>query len=103
MILTGQGHGIADLALLSQLGQDVAPQFDFSQHFTVANAVETFLCTRQSYTDPVGNVQKADFAPQVTADQRQQNDVVLFSLVFVHDVNSDTSELIGWHKLAQTV
>lgn len=103
VILTGQGQGIADLVLLSQLGQDVAPQCDSSQHRTVANAVETFLCARQGYTDPVGNVQKADLALPVTADQRQQDDVVLFSLVFVHDVNSDPSELTGWHKLAQTL
>lgn len=103
MILTGQGQGIVDLVLLSQRGEDIAPQFDSSQYFTVANAVETFLCARQCYTDPVGNVQKANFPRGVTADQRQQDDVILLSLVFVHNENFDPVELSGWHKIAQTV
>lgn len=69
VILTGQGQGISNLLLLSQLGQDIFPQFDFSKHFTVPNAVETFLCTGQGYTDPIGNVQEANLALLVTADQ----------------------------------
>lgn len=103
VILTGQGQGIADLVLLPQLGQDVVPQFDLLQHFAVADAVETLLGTRQGNTDPVGDVQKAHFFLPVAADQRQQDNVVFFSLVFVHHVNSDPFEFTGWHKLAQAL
>lgn len=103
MILTAQGQSRTNLVLFSQTAEDVAPQFDLSQHCTVANAVKTFLCTRQGYTDPIGNVQKANFTLQVAADQRQQNNVILLPLVFVHYVNSDPLELTGWHTITQTV
>lgn len=68
MILTAQGQGIPNLVLLSQGVEDVAPQFDLTQHCTVANTVETFLGTRQGYTDAIGNVQKANFTLQIAAD-----------------------------------
>lgn len=56
MILTAQGQSIPNLVLFPQGVEDVAPQFDLAQHCTVANTVETFLGTRQGYTDTVGNV-----------------------------------------------
>lgn len=103
MILTAQRQSVSNLVLLPQGVEDVAPQFDFAQHCTVANAVEAFLGTRQGYTDAIGNVQKANFTLQVAADQRQQNNVILFSLVFVHYVHFDPCELVGRHKVAQAV
>lgn len=103
MILTAEGQSISNLVLLSQGVEDVAPQFDLSQHFTVANTVKPFLGTRQGYTDTVGNVQKANFTLSVAADQRQQDNVVLFSLVLVHNVHFDPCELVGRHEFAQTV
>lgn len=103
MILTAQGQSIPDLALLSQGAEDVAPQFDLAQHRAVANAVETFLGTRQGYTYAIGDVQKANFTLQVAADQRQQDNVVLFSLVLVDYVHFDPCERAGRHKFTQTV
>lgn len=103
MILTAQGQSIANPVIFPQGADDVAPQFDLSQHCTVANTVKTFLGTRQGYTDPVGNVQKANFALWIAADQRQQDNVILFSLVLVHNMDFDPCELVGRHKFAQTV
>lgn len=103
MILTAQGQSFPNLVLFPQGGEDVAPQFDLFKHFTVANTVKAFFCTRQGYTDPIGNVQKANFTLWVTADQRQQDNVILFSLVLVHYVHFDPCELAGRHKFAQTV
>lgn len=103
MILTAQGQSIPNLVLLPQGEEDVAPQFDLSQHCTVANTVEPFLGTRQGHADAIGNVQKANFTLQVAADQRQQDNVILFSLVLIHHVHFDPCELAGRHKFAQTV
>lgn len=103
MILTAQGQSIPDLVLLLQSVEDVAPQFDLAQHFPIANTVETFLGTRQGYTDAIGNAQEANFTLRVAADQRQQHNVVLFSLVLVHYVHFDPIELAGRHKVAQAV
>ncbi len=70
MILTAQGQSIPNLVLLPQGVEDVAPQFDLAQHCAIANAVETFLGTRQGYTYAIGDVQKANFTLHVAADQR---------------------------------
>lgn len=102
MILTAQGQSFPNLVFLPQCVEDVAPKFDLAQHFTVANAVETFLGTRQGHTDTIGNVQKANFTLQIAADQRQQDNVILFTLVLVHYVHFDPCELAGRHKFAQT-
>ncbi|TNN78710.1 hypothetical protein EYF80_011114 [Liparis tanakae] len=103
MILAAQRQSVANLVLLPQGVEDVAPQFDFAQHCPIANTVEAFLGTRQGYTDAIGNVQKANYTPQVAANQRQQNNVILFPLVLVHDVHFDPCELFGRHKVAQAV
>lgn len=103
MILTAQGQSTPNLALLLQGVEDVTPQFDLAQHRTVANTVESFLGTRQGYADAIGNAQKANFTLFVAADQRQQDNVVLFSLVLVHYVHFDPCELAGRHQFAQTV
>lgn len=103
MILTAQGQGVPDLVLFSQGVEDVAPQLDLLQHCTVTNAEKAFLGPGQGYADAIWNVQKANFALGVAADQRQQNNIVLLTLVLVHYMNFDPSELVGRHKLAQTV
>lgn len=103
MILTVQSQGIPNLVPLPQCVEDVAPELDFAQHFTVANTVEPFLGTRQGYTDAIGNVQKANLALQVAANQRQQDNVILFSLVLVNDVHFDPCELFCRHEVAQAV
>lgn len=103
MILTAQGQSLPSLVLLPQGVEDIAPQFDMTQHYTVADTVETFLGTGQGYTDAIGDVQKANFTLHVTADQRQQDNVILFSLVLVNYMHFDPWELAGRHKSAQTV
>lgn len=103
MVLTAQGQSVPDLVLFLQGVEDVAPQLDFLQHSTITNAEKAFLGPGQGYADAVWNVQKANFALGVAADQRQQNNIVLLTLVLVHYMNLDPSELVGRHKLAQTV
>lgn len=103
MILTAQGQRFLDLVLSSQGVEDVAPQLNLLQHCTVTNTEKAFLGPGQGYADAIWNVQKANFALGVAADQRQQNNIVLLALVLVHYMNLDASELVGRHKLAQTV
>lgn len=103
MIMTAQGQSLPNLVLRPQGVEDVTPQLDFSQHCAVADAVKAFLCTRQGYTDAIGNVQKANFTLPVASNQRQQDNIILFSLVLVHHVHSDPLEVFGRHKFTQTV
>lgn len=103
MILTAQGQSLANLAFFHQGAENVAPEFDFPQHCTVANAEQTFLCTGQGYTDTIGDVQKASFPLRVTSNQRQQDNVILFSLVLVHHMDFDSSELVCRHDFAQAL
>lgn len=103
MILTAQGQSFPNLILFPQGTEHVFPKLDLTQHGTVANTVKTFLGTRQGYTDPIGNVQKANLILWVAADQRQEDNIILFTLVLVHNVHFDPCELAGWHKIAQTM
>lgn len=103
MILTAQGQSFPNLVLSSQGVEDVAPQLDLLQHCTVTDAEKAFLGPGQGYADTIWNVQKANFALGVAADQRQQNNIVLLALVLVNYMNPDPFELVGRHKLAQTV
>lgn len=100
MILTAQGQSFLDLVVSSQGAEDVAPQLDLLQHCTVTDTEKAFLGPGQGDTDAIWNVQKANFALRVAADQRQQNNIVLLALVLVHYVNLDPFELVGRHKLA---
>lgn len=45
MILAAEGQNFPNLVLLPQSQEDVAPQFDLSQHRTIANTIKTFLGT----------------------------------------------------------
>lgn len=103
MIITAQGQSFPDLVLFSQGVEDVAPQLDLLQHCTVTDTEKAFLGPGQGYADAIWNVQKANFALEVAADQRQQNDIVLLALVLIYYMNLDPCELVGRHKLAQTV
>lgn len=103
MILTAQGQSIPDLVLFPQGVEDVAPQFDLFQHCTVTDTVKAFLGAGQGDADAIWNAQKPNFAFGVAADQRQQNDIVLFTLVLVHHMNLNPFELVGRHEVAQTV
>lgn len=103
MILTVQGQSFPNLVVLPQSLEDVAPQFHFAKCCTAANKVETFPGTRQSYTDAIGDAQKTNFTLHVAADQRQQDNVILFSLVLVNYMHLDPCELAGRHKFVQTV
>lgn len=103
MILTAQSQSIPDLVLFPQGVEDVAPQFDLFQHYTVTDTVKAFLGTGQGDTDTIWNAQKPNFAFGVAADQRQQNNIVLLTLVLVHHMNLDPCELFGRHEVAQTV
>lgn len=102
VILTVQGQSLPNLVILPQCLEDISPQLDSAQHLTVAYTVQPFLGARQGYTDPIGDAQKANFSLCVAADQRQQDNVILFSLVFVYDMHFDPCEFTGRHKIAQT-
>ena len=97
MILTAQGQSLPSLVVLPQSVEDITPQFDVAQYCTVAHTVETFLSTRQGYTDTIGDVQEADFTLHVAADQRQQDNVILFSLVLVYYMHFNSRELAARH------
>lgn len=43
VVLTAQTERFAHLFLLFQGAEDIAPQFDFAEYFTVSDAVEAFL------------------------------------------------------------
>lgn len=103
MILTAQSQSIPDLVLPSQGLEDVAPQLDLLQHCTVTNTEKALLGPGQGYADAIWNIQKANFALDVAADQGQQDNIVLLALVLVHYVNLDPIELVGRHKSAQTL
>lgn len=103
MILTVQGQSIPDLVLFAQGVEDVAPQFDLFQHCTVSDTVKAFLGAGQGDADAIWNVQKPDFAFGVAADQRQENNIILLTLVLVHHMNLDPCELVGGHEVAQTI
>lgn len=103
MILTAQGQSVPNLVLFTQGVEDVAPQLDLLQHCSVTDAEKAFLGPGQGYADTIWNVQKANFTLGVAADQRQQNNIVLLALVLVHHMNLDSSELVGRHKLVQTM
>lgn len=103
MILTAQGQSSPNLVLSSQGVEDVAPQFDLLQHFTVANTEQAFLGPGQSYADTIWDAQEPNFALGIAANQGQQNNIVLLSLVLVHYMNLDPTELFGGHELAQAV
>lgn len=103
MIITAQGQRFPDLVLFSQSEEDVAPQLNLLQHCTVTDTEKAFLGPGQGYADAIWNVQKANFALGVAADQRQQNNIVLLALVLIDYMNLDPCKLAGRHKLAQTV
>lgn len=103
MIHTAQGQSLPSLGMFPQRVEDVTPQFHLAQYFAVANTVKTFLGTRQGDTDTIGNAQEANFTLLVAADQRQQDNVILLSLIFVYNMHSDPLEQIGRHKFAETV
>lgn len=103
VVLTAQGQTFPDLFLFSQGVEDVAPQLDLAQHYTVTNTVEAFLGTGQGNANAIWNAQKPNFALRVAADQRQQDNIILLTLVLVHYMNLDPLKLFGGHKFAQTV
>lgn len=83
--------------------KDVAPQFNRAEHVHISNTIKTHLSTRESNTDSVWYVQEADLALKVAAHQRQYDDIILLPLVFVNDMDFDTSESWRGHELTQTV
>lgn len=103
VIHTAQGQSLSSLVMFPQSVEDVTPQFHLAKYCTVANTVEAFLGTRQGDADAIGNAQKANFTLLVAADQRQQDNVVLFSLILVNNMHSDPLKLAGGHEFAQTV
>lgn len=98
VILARKRQGFSYIPTLLHIADYPAPQFTlFFQKADVTDAVETFLGSGQCDTNSVFRLKETDFAFFVAANERQQNNFVLFALEIVHCTDSHSAEEIFGH------
>lgn len=101
VVLAAQPECLAYLIVLSKGMDDPAPQGHLGQHLHVSDAVHPLLGARQGHADAVGYLEKTHLAFLIAPYEREEDDVILFPLVFVHHMDLDTSKCLSWHEFAQ--
>lgn len=102
VILAAERQGINHPLLLCQVFTDAVPEdASFCHQIHVSYDKQTHFCPRQRNADTIVRLEESDLSLLVAANERQQDDVILLSLVVVDWSNANSLELRFRHLLPQ--
>ena len=103
VLLTHQLQPTTQQAGLAHVGQNIFPENRFAAELDeVAYAVESMAGSGKCNADPVVDAEESDGALDVAANEGQEDDVVLLTLVIVHYGHLHPHKLLFWHLLLES-